>query len=143
MKDRIVSKKELEESGLSLRDFLNKERGLTRKAPEGTKAGVYKSRDNRSPFAPTLVEGTKRTSMARKPDDETMAKSGETRRIRNMMDSAAEATGAMRGARLNSEENTDVSDMMKRGGKVKGYAKGGVTRADGCVTKGHTKGRMI
>jgi hypothetical protein len=107
------------------------------------KAGEYKSRDNRSPFAPTLVEGTKRTSMARKPDDETMAKSGETRRIRNMMDSAAEATGAMRGARLNSEENTDVSDMMKRGGKVKGYAKGGVTRADGCVTKGHTKGKMV
>ena len=22
------------------------------------------------------------------------------------------------------------------------YAKGGVTRADGCVTKGHTKGKM-
>lgn len=31
-KARIVSKKELEESGLSLRDFLNKERGLTRRA---------------------------------------------------------------------------------------------------------------
>ena len=25
----------------------------------------------------------------------------------------------------------------------KGYAKGGVTRGDGCVKKGHTKGRMI
>jgi hypothetical protein len=25
----------------------------------------------------------------------------------------------------------------------KGYAKGGVTRADGCITKGHTKGKMI
>lgn len=25
----------------------------------------------------------------------------------------------------------------------KGYAKGGVTRADGCVTKGHTKGTMV
>jgi hypothetical protein len=25
----------------------------------------------------------------------------------------------------------------------KGYAKGGVTRGDGCVTKGHTKGKMI
>jgi hypothetical protein len=23
------------------------------------------------------------------------------------------------------------------------YAKGGVTRADGCITKGHTRGRMI
>ena len=28
------------------------------------------------------------------------------------------------------------------GGKVSGYAKGGVTRADGCVTKGHTKGKI-
>jgi hypothetical protein len=25
----------------------------------------------------------------------------------------------------------------------KKYAKGGVTRADGCVSKGHTKGKMI
>jgi len=41
-------------------------------------------------------------------------------------------------------ENTETSDMMKRGGKVKSYAKGGsVTRADGCISKGHTKGRMI
>ena len=29
------------------------------------------------------------------------------------------------------------------GGKIKGYAKGGVTRADGCVSKGRTKGRMV
>lgn len=27
--------------------------------------------------------------------------------------------------------------------KPKKYAKGGVTRADGCVTKGHTKGKQI
>jgi hypothetical protein len=32
-KPRIVSKAELEKSGLSLRDFLNKERGLTRRTP--------------------------------------------------------------------------------------------------------------
>lgn len=24
-----------------------------------------------------------------------------------------------------------------------GYSKGGVTRADGCISKGHTKGRMV
>ena len=30
---------------------------------------------------------------------------------------------------------------MKKGGMA--YAKGGVTRADGCVSKGHTKGKMI
>jgi hypothetical protein len=27
--------------------------------------------------------------------------------------------------------------------KMHGMAKGGVTRADGCVTKGHTKGKMV
>lgn len=35
---------------------------------------------------------------------------------------------------------------MKRGGKVKKMAKGGSTaskRADGCCTKGKTKGRMV
>jgi hypothetical protein len=32
---------------------------------------------------------------------------------------------------------------LAKGGKVKGYAKGGVTRADGCVSKGHTKGKMV
>ena len=32
---------------------------------------------------------------------------------------------------------------MKKGGKTKCMAKGGVTRADGCVTKGHTKGKMV
>jgi hypothetical protein len=30
-----------------------------------------------------------------------------------------------------------------KGGSTKAYAKGGVTRADGCATKGHTKGRMV
>ena len=30
---------------------------------------------------------------------------------------------------------------MKKGGKC--MAKGGVTRGDGCVTKGHTKGKMM
>ena len=28
-------------------------------------------------------------------------------------------------------------------GKPKAYAKGGVTRADGCVTKAHTKGKIV
>jgi hypothetical protein len=27
--------------------------------------------------------------------------------------------------------------------KMHGMAKGGVTRADGCVSKGHTKGKMV
>lgn len=38
-KDRVVSKKELEESGLSLRDFLNKERGLKRRKDKSEEKG--------------------------------------------------------------------------------------------------------
>ena len=41
------------------------------------------------------------------------------------------------------QKEAEAGRPMKKGGKVKGYAKGGVTRADGCITKGHTKGRMI
>jgi phosphoserine phosphatase len=52
-------------------------------------------------------------------------------------------------------KHSDIKEdipMMKKvaSAAVKGHekrmhkmAKGGVTRADGCVTKGHTKGKMI
>ena len=63
-KQRVVSKKELEESGLSLRDFLNKEKGLTRKAPEGM-TREYKSRDagaQESKKAMSAEAGTSRGS---------------------------------------------------------------------------------
>jgi hypothetical protein len=38
-------------------------------------------------------------------------------------------------------EKMEDSKKMKDGGKC--MAKGGVTRADGCATKGHTKGKMM
>ena len=49
-KPRIVSKKELKASGLSLRDFLNKERGLTRK--DGKKVVKKSSAPKAPPAAP-------------------------------------------------------------------------------------------
>jgi len=49
-KPRIVSKKELKASGLSLRDFLNKERGLTRK--DGKKVVKKSSAPKAPPPAP-------------------------------------------------------------------------------------------
>ncbi len=42
--------------------------------------------------------------------------------------------------RSSVEPSKDPRDMVRG---QKGYAKGGVTRGDGCVTKGHTKGKMI
>jgi hypothetical protein len=40
------------------------------------------------------------------------------------------------------ERRREKMSPMAKGGMAKGYAKGGVTRADGCVSKGHTKGMM-
>lgn len=37
----------------------------------------------------------------------------------------------------------NVADKMFAVPKAKKMAKGGVTRADGCITKGHTRGKMV
>ena len=44
------------------------------------------------------------------------------------------------------EEGSEGAPTMRKGGKVKKMAKGGSTaskRADGCATKGKTKGRFV
>ena len=61
-------------------------------------------------------------------------------------------TGKKEGGTVKHSDIAKDKPMMKKiaGEAVKGHekrmhkmAKGGVTRADGCVTKGHTKGKMI
>jgi hypothetical protein len=56
-----------------------------------------------------------------------------------------------KGGGMNNDMKQDMPMMKKvakqevkmHEKKMHGMAKGGVTRADGCVTKGHTKGKMI
>ena len=55
---------------------------------------------------------------------------------------------ANKAAEKHFPENPDPEEIAPKvkkamGGKVKAYRKGGVTRADGCVSKGRTKGRMV
>ena len=111
----IVTKEELAKSGLSLRDFLNKERGLTRRG---------ESKISTKPeLGPEM--GEKMTPAESK--------------------AAASNFGYPKGSqRLNSEENKETSDMTYRhGGKVK-MASGGSasSRADGIAIKGKTRGKM-
>jgi hypothetical protein len=61
------------------------------------------------------------------------------------------AAGGMRGRPMVedimvAQEGPAGAPMMRKGGKVKKMAKGGSTaskRADGCATKGKTKGRFV
>jgi hypothetical protein len=72
----------------------------------------------------------------------------------NMMaDLAAQAQGNMRGRPMAeevmiAEEAPAGAPMMRKGGKVKKMAKGGSVssaskRADGCATKGKTRGKLV
>ncbi len=119
----IVTKEELERSGMSLRDFLNKERGLTRRSESKTSTKAELGPEMGSPMSA----------------DESKA--------------AASNFGYPKGSeRLNSVENKETSDMsMRHGGRVKkvnmggmGYSNGGSasSRADGIATKGKTRGKM-
>ena len=129
---RTVSKKELEESGLSLRDFLNKEKGLTRKAPEGT-TREYKPRD-------ASDQASKKS---------TSAESGASRGSRNFAGSGRGESGGANSdslSRFNAgkEGYDEAGNPMKRGGAVK-MASGGMTasrRADGIAQRGKTRGKM-
>jgi hypothetical protein len=51
-----------------------------------------------------------------------------------------DAAGKEYNKRTSVEASKDPRDDVRG---QKGYAKGGVTRADGCVAKGHTKGTMV
>jgi hypothetical protein len=93
---RTVSKKELEDSGLSLRDFLNKERGLTRKAPEGTKFGEMKSRREAKPLTEVSKPGTRTNYESDSMSDMTFKKGGSVRSASSRADGIA-SKGKTRG----------------------------------------------
>lgn len=67
--------------------------------------------------------------------------------VRMAMESAAKEK-ANKAAEKHFPKNPDPEEIAPKvkkakGGMTKAYAKGGVTRADGCITKGRTKGRMV
>ena len=113
-KQRMVSKKELDASGLSLRDFLNRERGLTRrKEPEqkpqqsvggDMEAGVVKPRRAPEGLSSVMRPGT--NVNYENPETSDMMK---------------------RGGKVKK---------MASGGSAS-------SRADGCAVKGKTKGRIL
>ena len=117
-KPRVVSKKELEDSGMSLRDYLNRERGLTRR-------GESKPKE-----APVNVTQSKEYAPGTSILDRSQA---DRDAILNLGLKRAEADRAMK-------------DFKAK--KTQGYASGGSVssasrRADGIATKGKTKGKMI
>jgi hypothetical protein len=146
-KNRVVTKEELAASGLSLRDFLNKERGLTRRGESAPAKPAVKT--EKAPAKPTSkAEESKRGigpynvfSGPSEADPEAVkaAKAaGDERR-------AKQAAAPM----LNNPFRGAIDALRERGKKSNpdAYAKGGnvskaSSRADGIAQRGKTRGKM-
>ena len=130
-KPRVVSKKELEDSGMSLRDYLNRERGLTRRKEKDPTAG--EARDKAAQEAADAIDPGR--------DMRT------PRRYNSIMERPQADRDAMVKLGLQRQEAERAMKDFKAK-KAQGYASGGSVssasrRADGIATKGKTKGKMI
>ena len=116
----IVTKEELEKSGLSLRDFLNKERGLTRRGD--SKPDITK---------PMQAPAVKANPMAAdKKDTDERVKMGETRARASAPITKAEERDSYKATmkdiikeKAAKEREEQYGSGMKKGGSVKGYGK--------------------
>ena len=125
-KPRVVSKAELEKSGLSLRDFLNKERGLTRRREKDPTAGEAKDKaaqeaaDAMGDVRPEVAHFKPRYNPAGQAPKMTVNKP---------------APKVMMPAR---PDNSYPGSKFKAGGSVSKAS----SRADGIAQRGKTRGVM-
>jgi len=132
----IVTKEELEKSGMSLRDFLNKERGLTRR---GNGAPTTKP----DTTAPMQAPAVKANPMADQKDTDNRVILGETRKRAaapiSRGDVEADYKNKMRDIikeKADQEREAEYGSGLKKGGKVKKYANGGSVRGYGMARGG-------
>jgi hypothetical protein len=126
-KPRVVSKKELEDSGMSLRDYLNRERGLTRRKEKDPTAGEARDKaaqeaaDAIDPGRPEIEKFKPRYNPAGQAPKQTTQKP------------------APKVFMPSRPDNSFVGSKFKSGGSVSSASR----RADGIATKGKTKGTMV
>ena len=154
----IVTKEELKKSGMSLRDFLNKERGLTRRKDAPAKAADYTPLKQKA-LQPSSVgkkddarrdeqgyfpgEGAAKSLIAEGGAGADAAREARAARER---EASKYTTGMMGGGKVGMHRMPDGTMMknsahkgMMGGGTMK-YAHGG--SIDGAAVRGKTKGRI-
>ena len=163
----VVTKEELDKSGMSLRDFLNKERGLTARkdTPKKADVTVKPAAAKGVTFKPVTDSDIARARDAvKRPTSGPETNPGQVQQpsAKIAMDKAdalaREETAIAKDAKnkLASDRRKSISDSMEatkarmsaRREEKGGFklfpkmAKGGSVRGDGCAVKGKTKGTM-
>jgi hypothetical protein len=139
-KPSIVTKEELAKSGMSLRDYMNKQQGLTRRQDK-----VDPDLRNREADAAFARERMKAVA---EPTADEIANKQRKEKLNRLKTASAGAESKMRQANALRMSRADfVGDTgMAKGGSVKGYASGGSVsasrRGDGIAQRGKTRGKM-
>jgi hypothetical protein len=76
-KANIVTKEELEKSGLSLRDYMNKQQGLTRRGESKSDTAAIVAKGQANNMEPRMASGGKVSSASKRADG--IATKGKTR----------------------------------------------------------------
>ena len=129
-KTPIITKEELEKSGLSLRDYMNKQQGLTRRQDKVDPDMGAKADEAFSDYRKKLEAETPPIAL-------DVANQQRKEKLARLKLASAGAESKMRQANASS---------MSRADFVKGYASGGSVsasrRGDGIAQRGKTRGRM-
>ena len=124
-KPKVVTKEELAKSGLTLREYMNKQQGLK---PRGESASTTtKASAPSTPTAPT----SKETSTSTAPVDKTKLSLAER--------------AALTRENARSGTTTDTRSVNQRFREALGFKKGGSasSRGDGIAQRGKTRGKLI
>ena len=146
-KAKMVTKEELAKSGLSLRDYMNKQQGLTRRGEKPTAPASYSnegrgstppkkapySNEGRGSTPPKSTYETPYDRLNRRNAEQSAAKKeyGESTRAETAR-LAKKSSGAM-------DPNTLLPKRMAKGGSISSAS----SRADGIAQRGKTRGTML
>tara|TARA_R110000772_G_scaffold118312_1_gene223951 strand:- start:3855 stop:4382 length:528 start_codon:yes stop_codon:yes gene_type:complete len=149
----IVTKEELEKSGMSLRDFLNKERGLTRRK-DAPATAARNTPLKQTPRQPSLSQAMDKPVGMK--DDARRDKRGDfpgEGAAKSMAAEGGAGAAAAQEARKRGPSDADIKRAkamtakaqeekygsgLKTGGKVKGYKTGGSVKGYGKARGGRT-----
>ena len=140
-KAAMVTKEQLAKSGLSLRDYMNKQQGLTRRGEKAV--------DEIAEVASKRAESRKATEDKPKAKYQSLqdrAKSYEDERAKSGVGMYGTTKAEPKEERKALALKSTKSESGNTGMGAMKFSKGGSTasrRADGCATKGKTKGRMV
>jgi len=144
-KPKMVTKEELAASGLSLRDYMNKQQGLTRRGESAPMASTNLASKSRSE---PVEESPSVTRMSKEAGEAARAKFRESSKPDETKMSLSERAKMSRERARSGDSKTDTRSVNQRfreaiGMKAGGSVSSASRRGDGIASRGKTRGKLL